>query len=150
MAAKYIFAVHDMPPKTRLKKTPSKAKRASSKAKGAPKGKAKAKARRASSKPGKAKAASKNSQTPATPVRIVLKHHDTLGKHGYKDVKHLTATERHAALLGAIAEFGPTYVIRKLNVLAIYNKAKNPTLSALFRADIAFVQRVRNAQGKSG
>lgn len=82
----------------------------------------------------------------SSPVRIVLKHHHTLSKHGYKDVKSLSDTERHAALLGAMAEFGATYVIRKLNVLAIYNKHSNPDLAALFRRDIAFVQRVRNGR----
>jgi hypothetical protein len=77
-------------------------------------------------------------------TRIVLKRHDTLGKHGYRDVKSLSKADRQHALLGAIAEFGTTYVIRKLNVLAIYNKNKNPALSRLFRDDIQFVQRVRD------
>lgn len=75
--------------------------------------------------------------------RITLKRHDSLGKHGYKDVKTLSKTDRQRALLGAIAEFGTTYVIRKLNVLAIYNKNKNPALSRLFRDDIGFVQQIR-------
>lgn len=82
-----------------------------------------------------------------TPVRITLKKHNTLGRHGYRTVADLTNSERQLALVGAIAEFGPTYVIRKLNVLAIFNKTKNPALSALFRRDIAFVQAVRNAAG---
>lgn len=77
-----------------------------------------------------------------------LKRHDTLSKHGYKDVKSLTASERHVALLGAMQEFGPTYVIRKLNVLAIFNKNKDPALSAKFRADIKYVQAVRNTRNK--
>jgi hypothetical protein len=77
-------------------------------------------------------------------AKIVLKRHDTLGKHGYKDVKTLTKDDRHRALLRAIAEFGTTYVIRKLNVLAIYNKNKNPSLSKLFRDDIRFVQKFRD------
>lgn len=77
-------------------------------------------------------------------ARIVLKRHDSLGKHGYKGVKSLSKTDRQHALLGAIAEFGTTYVIRKLNVLAIYNKNKDPALSKLFRDDIRFVQRVRD------
>jgi hypothetical protein len=84
---------------------------------------------------------------PAGAVRITLKKHDTLGRHGYRGVKSLANADRHVALLGAIAEFGATYVIRKLNVLAIFNKTKNPALSALFRRDIAFVQAVRNAAG---
>lgn len=83
-----------------------------------------------------------------TATKIKLKKHNTLGRHGYRGVQDLPNTARHAALLGAVAEFGPTYVIRKLNVLAIFNKTKNPALSALFRRDIAFVQTVRNAAGK--
>jgi hypothetical protein len=79
------------------------------------------------------------------PVRITLKKHNTLGRHGYKSVQDLAEPVRQVALLGAIAEFGATYVIRKLNVLAIFNKTKNPGLSAMFRRDIAFVQAVRNA-----
>lgn len=78
-------------------------------------------------------------------TKITLKKHNTLGRHGYRGVQGLPNTARHVALLGAIAEFGPTYVIRKLNVLAIFNKTKNPALAALFRRDIAFVQDVRNA-----
>lgn len=76
----------------------------------------------------------------------MLKKHRTLGKHGYEDVKRLTAGQRHAALAAAVREFGPTYVIRKLNVLAIYNKRKDPKLSALFRADLRYVQALRNAR----
>lgn len=87
-----------------------------------------------------------NKQKSQKPVRIVLKHQDTLGRHGYRNVKSLSETERHLALLGAIGEFGHTYVIKKLNVLAIYNKRKHPNMAALFRNDMRFVQRVRNAE----
>lgn len=78
-------------------------------------------------------------------VRIVIKHRGTLGKHGYARVKTLSDTKRQAALLGAVEEYGHTYVIRKLNALAVFNKNRDPALSALFREDIRFVQRLRNA-----
>jgi hypothetical protein len=81
-----------------------------------------------------------------SPVKIVLKHKDTLSRHGYHDVKTLSVKERRAALSRAVAELGPTYVIRKLNVLAIYNKNKAPRLAARFRADMRFVQKVRDAK----
>lgn len=83
-------------------------------------------------------------------VRIPLEHKNTLARHGYRGVAALPNADRHAALLGAIAEFGPTYVIRKLNVLAIYNKRKNPALAGLFRANIAYVQAVRDATRWNG
>lgn len=79
------------------------------------------------------------------PVRIPLKRHDTLSRHGYRDVSSLSNADRQVALLGAIVEFGWTYVIRKLNVLAIYNKNRSPGLAQLFRRDMKFVQGVRDA-----
>lgn len=79
----------------------------------------------------------------ATSARIVLKHRGDLAKHGYSGVKSLTVGQRHAALESAVGEYGPTYVIRKLNVLSIYNKNKDPDLWALFRADMAYVQSLK-------
>lgn len=80
----------------------------------------------------------------ATSARIVLKHRGgDLAKHGYSGVKSLTVGQRHAALESAVGEYGSTYVIRKLNVLSIYNKNKDPDLWALFRADMAYVQSLK-------
>lgn len=80
------------------------------------------------------------------PVRIVLKKHDTLSRHGYggaaHPVKSLSVAARRAALVRAVREFGTTYVIRKLNVLAIYTKNNDPALSATYRRDMGFVQRM--------
>lgn len=78
-------------------------------------------------------------------VRIPLARRDTLSRHGYSEVTSLSNADRHLALLGAISEFGWTYVIRKLNVLAIYNKNRSPGLARLFRRDMVFVQGVRDA-----
>lgn len=80
----------------------------------------------------------------ARAVRIKLQRKDTLARHGYRDVKDLSVDERRVALAAAIVDYGPTYVIRKLNVLAIYNKNKRPALAAKFRADMKFVQGVRD------
>lgn len=81
----------------------------------------------------------------AAKVRIPLKKHHTLSVHGYVGVGGLSVAQRRVALVKAAAALGPTYVIRKLNVLAIYNRNKNPGLAAIFRKDMAFVQSLRAA-----
>lgn len=89
-------------------------------------------------------------------VRIPLKRHDTLSRHGYggmsklganQGVKRLSVAARHAALVRASRDYGTTYVIRKLNVLAIYTKNKDPALSQTYRADLAFVQQLARKAG---
>lgn len=95
-----------------------------------------------------------------SPVRIPLKRHDTLSRHGYggvsmsgvdQGVKRLSVSARREALVRAVRDYGPTYVIRKLNVLAIYTKNKDPTLSRTYRADMRFVQGlVRRAVRRAG
>ena len=79
----------------------------------------------------------------ALKARIPLKKHATLSVHGYVGVASLSAAARRAALVRAVAALGTTYVIRKLNVLAIYNKRRNPGLAAKFRKDMAFVQSLK-------
>lgn len=76
-------------------------------------------------------------------ARIPLKKHHTLSQYGYgglAPVRSLSAGARRAALVRAVRAHGPTYVIRKLNVLAIYTKNTDPALSAKYRADMKFVQ----------
>lgn len=82
---------------------------------------------------------------PPTRVHIPLKHNDTLAKHGYHDVKRLSVSARHAALVGAVMEHGATYVIRKLNALGVFNKYRHPELTAVFRSDMHWVQEGRDA-----
>lgn len=81
----------------------------------------------------------------AAPVRIPLKRGE-LSKHGYSGVKHLGVAKRRAALARAAAQLGWGTVQKKLMVLYIYNKNRNPALAALFRSDATYArsQRLRS------
>ncbi len=63
----------------------------------------------------------------------------TLRKHGYSSKAPSKA--RHESLSNAVIEFGPTVVIRKLNVIATLSKNKNPELAAKFKGDSAWVKK---------
>jgi hypothetical protein len=63
----------------------------------------------------------------------------TLRKHGY-DSK-TSSMKRHVALRSAVAEYGPTTIIRKLNVVATLQKRTNPSLSQQFKTDSAWVKK---------
>jgi hypothetical protein len=72
-----------------------------------------------------------------------------LSKHGY--ALDAGVAKRRRALKAAVAEYGSSYVIKKLNVLAIYRK-NDPKMKSHFstlQADIAYVQRVRNGMSAS-
>ena len=73
-----------------------------------------------------------------SPVRIPL---EKGGLPGYHTAD--LARERRQVLSKLIVSRKETYsqIIKRLNVLAIYNKNKNPELSAKIRRDIAYVQR---------
>lgn len=79
-------------------------------------------------------------------VRIVLKHPGILGEFGYHDVRHLSEAKRRAALRRAARALGWLYLIRKLNVLFVFNKHKHPDLAELFKTDreYASAQHQRN------
>lgn len=82
-------------------------------------------------------------------VKIHLKKSGSLSKYGYALASSIT--QRHRAIAAAVAEYGSAYVIKKLNVLAVYRK-NNPKLSAhlkILRQDIAYVQKLRNAMSKA-
>jgi hypothetical protein len=67
----------------------------------------------------------------------------SLGYFGYR-MRDSTPVRR-AALAKAMEFWGSAYVIRKLNVLYIYNKAKYPEHADIFKADRDWIGRVRNA-----
>lgn len=90
-----------------------------------------------------ARAATAAARSLRKPIR--LKHRGLLGVFGYRGVKALTQAQRHAALTAAAVRLGPAVVIRRLTVLAVFTKNKDPKLSALYRSDMAFVQGLRNA-----
>jgi hypothetical protein len=80
-------------------------------------------------------------------VKIKLKRNCSLSKYGY--ALNITGAKRHKALRAAISEFGTSYVIKKLNVLAIYRKndPKKKSQYTVLRSDIAYVQKIRQTTG---
>jgi hypothetical protein len=63
-----------------------------------------------------------------------------LTKYGYADVGLLRVVARRDALKKAVSELGSLSVWKKLNVIYLYNKNKNPPLSEKFLADRNWVK----------
>ena len=69
-------------------------------------------------------------------IKIPLGNNSILSNHGYKDVINLTELGRHRALMRVVRDGEPLLgLFRKLNVLMILFKNKNPKLSKIFKAD---------------
>lgn len=92
-------------------------------------------------------------RTSHSTVHITLAHTGSLSKWGYH--ARLKASTRHRALKLAVLEqarlrggfrAGCNYVLRKLNVLYIYNKNHKPDLARVFRGDMHWVQKLRDAK----
>ncbi len=81
-------------------------------------------------------------------VRIKLKAVGSLTKFGYRANK--SATARRAALKKAAEVNGYNEVVRRLNVLYIYNKNRHPELAAKYKLDMTWVQTQRNKRDKRG
>ena len=64
-----------------------------------------------------------------------------LTQHGYK-VKS-PAKVRHTALRKAVAKSGSGKVIKRLNVLGVYNKFKNPSITKVAKSDMEFVRSLK-------
>lgn len=75
-------------------------------------------------------------------VRIPIKKNGDLTRHGY--AARLPAAQRRVALAAAVRGLGRTPVVRKLNALAVVNKNRSPRLAAIFRRDMAWVQKQKN------
>ena len=74
-------------------------------------------------------------------VKIPLHATHSLSMFGYH-LKDANTQRRRTALNHAVSYWGPTYVIRKLNVLAIYRKNRYITQGRRARADMRYVQRI--------
>jgi hypothetical protein len=61
-----------------------------------------------------------------------------LSHYGYSSMKNVS--DRHAALAKAVSAYGPLSVLRKLNAVAVYSRRVNPGVSAIFKADMAWVR----------
>jgi hypothetical protein len=75
-------------------------------------------------------------------VRIKLKSVGSLTKFGYGANK--TAATRRAALLKAAKANGFSEVVRRLNVLYVWNKNKHPALAAKYKQDMHWLQKRRD------
>jgi hypothetical protein len=85
-----------------------------------------------------AAAASRLRRLKAAGPRIRLQHPGLLKAYGYVHVAGMPAGARRAALARAAANHGWTYLVRRLNVLFVFNKWRHPALAAIFRADRDF------------
>lgn len=74
-------------------------------------------------------------------VKIPLHATHSLSMFGYH-LKDADTQRRRTAIENAVAYWGPTYVIRKLNVLAIYRKNRFIMQGRRARADMRYVQKV--------
>jgi hypothetical protein len=63
-----------------------------------------------------------------------------LAKYGYADVDSLRLNQRRGFLKKAVSELGSLSVWKKLNVIYVYNKNKNPELAEKFLADRDWVK----------
>jgi hypothetical protein len=89
----------------------------------------------------------KGTSIKGTSIKGTLKREPTfvlqkgsLGKYGYHTKE--SKEKRHAALKKAIIHIKPLSVYRKLNVLYILNKNRNPKLSKLFKEDAEWLKNI--------
>ena len=88
--------------------------------------------------------------TTITPVKIELHKTHSLSMFGYH-LKNTNTQRRREALRNAVHYWGATYVIRKLNVLAIYRKHQQITMGKRAAADMKYVQtHLRDTKPKYG
>jgi hypothetical protein len=75
-------------------------------------------------------------------VRIPISDNGSLSRYGYVDVKEKTELSRHRAL-GKVIRAGepPLGLFRRLNVLMILFKRKDPKLSKIFKKDRDWVKK---------
>ncbi len=73
-----------------------------------------------------------------TKIKVKLKK-GTLGQFGYKGVKDLNVTERHNALNKAVKQLGKSTVIKKVNIVAVLNKAK--PVGKIFKSDVNYLKK---------
>jgi hypothetical protein len=74
-------------------------------------------------------------------VRIPLSNSGIMSEHGYEDVRHKSVIARHHALARVIRSGEPPLgLFRRLNVLMILFKRKDPTLSTIFKLDRDWVK----------
>lgn len=83
-------------------------------------------------KPGKTKASEKVLPKPKK---------GGLGKYGYHNIKTTGTAKRRAALTSAVKDEGYAPIVRRLNLIANYNKNSDPRVHALMRSDMAWMKK---------
>jgi hypothetical protein len=115
-------------PKRSKKRSPKRSKKRSSK---------KRSSKRSSSKKRSPKRSS--SKKRSTKNKIPKLRKGELKQFGYSSANSVAS--RHRALAKAIREYSDLSVYRKINVLYIFNKNKNPTLAKKFNSDKAWIKK---------
>lgn len=77
----------------------------------------------------------KSSKVLPTPVK------GSLGQYGYKNVKNTPVKTRHDALEKGVKDVGYATIIRRVNLIANYNKNTNPAVYDILRKDIGWMQK---------
>lgn len=68
-----------------------------------------------------------------------------LGKYGYANVKKTTANSRRKALSKGVKKEGYLPIMRRLVLVANYNKNSDPEAHKRMRADVEWMKRVKRA-----
>lgn len=63
-----------------------------------------------------------------------------LGKYGYEKIRKMTVNARHKALRAAAMQRGWQVVHRKLTVMYMAHKNRDPVLARLFRDDAIYAR----------
>ncbi len=83
----------------------------------------------------------KPGKTPASRKVLPVPVKGNLTKYGYFKVKNTTAKVRRAALLKGVKDAGYATIIRRVNLVANYNKRSDPKVHQIMRNDIAWMQK---------
>ena len=82
----------------------------------------------------------KRGKTPASKRVLPVLVPGNLGMYGYSNVKTTAAAARHSALTKAVKDVGYAMVIRRVNVVANFNKNSDPRVHKIMRGDIKWMQ----------
>jgi hypothetical protein len=87
----------------------------------------------------KSKSRSRRRSKSRSKVRIPVRKEDFLKRYGYGVYE--SEKVRHSALTQAVQAYGASSVVKKLNVLMIFNKNNHPALSKKFAKDRDWVSK---------
>nr|QBK88212.1 MAG: hypothetical protein LCMAC202_05740 [Marseillevirus LCMAC202] len=79
-------------------------------------------------------------KTPARKKVLPVPVKGNLSKYGYFDVKNTTPKVRRAALLKAVKAAGYATIVRRVNLIANYNKLSKPEVHEIMRSDMDWMK----------